>query len=117
MNGSIRKRGEKSWELTIGLGRDANGRRLRKFVNVKGTKKLAQEKLRELLTNLDKGIPLSPGKITPGGMAGEVAGGVCDSQLPAENQGTVRGDYPAAHHPRVGAYRAEKAHPQRRSGF
>jgi hypothetical protein len=26
MNGSIRKRGEKSWELTIDLGRDETGR-------------------------------------------------------------------------------------------
>ena len=66
MNGSIRKRGEKSWELTIDVGRDATGKRLRKFINVKGTKKLAQEKLRELLTSLDKGIPVSPGKITLG---------------------------------------------------
>jgi integrase len=66
MNGSIRKRGEKSWELTIDLGRDANGKRLRKFVNVKGTKKLAQEQPRELLISLDKGVPISPGKITLG---------------------------------------------------
>ena len=42
MNGSIRKRGEKSWELTIDLGRDEHGKRLRKFVNVKGTKSLSE---------------------------------------------------------------------------
>jgi integrase len=65
MNGSIRKRGERSWELTIDLGRDEKGKRLRKFVfvNVKGTKKLAQEKLRELLSSLDKGIPVQSNKI------------------------------------------------------
>ena len=50
MNGSIRKRGEKSWELAIDLGRDAGGRRRRKFVSVKGTKREAQKKLRELLS-------------------------------------------------------------------
>jgi integrase len=66
MNGSIRKRGEKSWELTIDLGHDAQGKRQRKFVNVKGTKKLAQEKLRELLTSLDKGMPLDSTKATVG---------------------------------------------------
>ena len=46
MEGSIRKRGVKSWELTIELGRDANGKRRRKFVNVKGPKAQAQQKLR-----------------------------------------------------------------------
>ncbi len=34
MNGSIRRRGKNSWELTIDLGRDEHGKRLRKFVNV-----------------------------------------------------------------------------------
>jgi len=53
VNGSIRKRGEKTWELTIDLGRDAAGKRKRKFVNVKGTKGKAQEKLRQLLISLD----------------------------------------------------------------
>ena len=66
MNGSIRKRGEKTWELTIDLGRDAAGKRKRKFVNVKGTKGKAQEKLRELLISLDRGIPVSTQKVTVG---------------------------------------------------
>ena len=66
MNGSIRKRGERSWELTIDLGKDAEGQRRRKFVNVKGTKAQAQQKLRELLTSLDRGIPVSTQKITFG---------------------------------------------------
>jgi hypothetical protein len=66
MNGSIRKRGEKSWELTIDLGRDATGQRKRKFLNVKGTKAQAQQKLRELLSSLDKGIPIGTQKITFG---------------------------------------------------
>ena len=50
MNGSIRSRGKGTWELTIDLGKDASGKRRRKFVNVKGTKAHAQQKLRELLT-------------------------------------------------------------------
>ena len=41
MNGSIRSRGKGTWELTVDLGRDANGKRHRKFVNVKGTKSKA----------------------------------------------------------------------------
>ena len=66
MNGSIRKRGEKTWELTIDLGRDAAGKRKRKFVSVKGTKSQAQQKLRELLTSLDKGMPVDTSKLTLG---------------------------------------------------
>jgi integrase len=64
MNGSIRRRGEKSWELNIDLGRDATGQRRRKFVNVKGSKAHAQQRLRELLTSLDKGLPIDSKKIT-----------------------------------------------------
>ena len=35
MNGSIRKRGKGTYELTIDLGRDAKGKRKRKFVAVR----------------------------------------------------------------------------------
>ena len=54
MNGSIRNRGKGTWERTVDLGRDSGGKRKRKFVNVKGTKTQAQQKLRELLTSLDR---------------------------------------------------------------
>ena len=64
MNGSIRSRGKGTWELTVDLGRDANGQRRRKFVNVKGTKSKAQQKLRELLSLDDKGIPIDTQKMT-----------------------------------------------------
>ena len=64
MNGSVRKRGDSSWELTIDLGRDDKGKRRRKFVSVKGTKAQAQRKLRELLTSVDKGMPLDTSKAT-----------------------------------------------------
>jgi len=50
----------------IELGRDANGKRMRKSVTVKGNKSDAQRKLRELLTNLDKGIPIDESKKTVG---------------------------------------------------
>jgi len=70
MNGSIRKRGERSWELTIDLGRGTDGKRKRKFVSVKGTKKLAEQKLREVLTTLDKGMPLDISKATVGEFLG-----------------------------------------------
>ena len=66
MNGSIRRRSKNSWELTIDLGHDAGGKRKRKYVSVKGTKKLAEQKLRELLSATDKGIPIDSRKITLG---------------------------------------------------
>ena len=56
MTGSIRKRGDHSWEITLDLGRDGRGKRVRRFVTVKGNKKHAQRRLRELLTELDGGI-------------------------------------------------------------
>jgi len=64
MNGSIRKRGEKSWELTIDLGRDVNGKRQRKFLHVKGSRKEADKRRRELLTQLDKGKKVETVTIT-----------------------------------------------------
>ena len=63
MEGSIRKRGKRSYELTIELGRGADGERLRKYESVKGTKAQAQQKLRELLALTDKGIPVGSQKI------------------------------------------------------
>ena len=62
MKGSLRQRSPGSWELTIDTGRDALGRRQRKFVTVRGTKAQAQRRLRELLSNIDRGIPPIPDK-------------------------------------------------------
>ena len=64
MKGSKRVRGKNSWELTIDLGRDANGRRRRKFLNVKGKAADADRKLREVLASLDRGLPLDTSKLT-----------------------------------------------------
>jgi integrase len=64
MNGSIRRRGKGTYELTIDLGKDSNGRRQRKFVNVKGTRKEADRKLRDILASIDKGLPVDAGKLS-----------------------------------------------------
>ena len=63
MEGRIRKRGKGSWELTIDLGRDAQGKRQRKFDTVRGKRADADRRLRELVGTLDKGTPLDTGKI------------------------------------------------------
>ena len=60
MKGSLRQRSPGSWELTIDTGRDALGRRQRKFVTVQSTKAQAQRRLRELLSILDKGLVYLP---------------------------------------------------------
>ena len=64
MKGSIRRRGKNSWELSIDVGRDHSGRRLREFKNVKGKKSDAEKELRELLTKKDHGLPIQGDKIT-----------------------------------------------------
>ena len=63
MTGSIRRRSPGSWEITIDLGRDEGGKRIRRFVSVKGTKRQAQQRLRELLNELDGGIVPSTERI------------------------------------------------------
>ncbi len=64
MNGSISKRGDRSWKLTIDLGRGPEGRRSRKFVTVKGTKADADRKLREVLSSLAKELPVDTSRLT-----------------------------------------------------
>ena len=64
MKGSIRRRTRDSWELNIYLGRDAQGKRLSKILNVKGKKADAERKMRELLASLDRGLPINTGKFT-----------------------------------------------------
>ena len=45
------------------LGRNAQGKRLRKYVNIKGKKADAEKRLREFLTAADKGLPIQNDKI------------------------------------------------------
>ena len=66
MNGTIRRRGKQSWELRFDLPRGADGQRRRTHVAVKGTKREAQRRLRELLTRAEGGLPLDTTRITLG---------------------------------------------------
>ena len=56
MKGGIRQRSPGTWELNIYLGRDAQGKPMRRWVTVRGTKAQAQRRLREILVELDRGI-------------------------------------------------------------
>ena len=53
MTGSIRNRGRGTWGLTISLGRDPNGRRIRRYFTFKGTKRDAERELRRLLAEFE----------------------------------------------------------------
>ena len=54
MKGHIRQRGKKSWEITYEAApRNAAGVRHQKTCTVRGTKRDAQRKLREILNALD----------------------------------------------------------------
>ena len=67
MKGSIRQRTKGSWEVTIDLGRDgATGRRLRHYESIRGGKKLAQQRLAELLVSFEQGSYIKPKRITLG---------------------------------------------------
>ena len=56
MKGTIRQRNPGSWEIQVFLGRDSNGKRMRKTETVRGKKSDAQRRLREILSELDRGI-------------------------------------------------------------
>ena len=56
MKGSIRPRDTDVWQITIGLGRDPNGKRLRKYETYRGKKRDAEVRKRELLSQFDKGL-------------------------------------------------------------
>ena len=65
--GHIRSQGEGSWQLKFDLGRDPlTGKRITKFVSVKGTKREAQAELTRLLAQRDAGSYVDPTKMTLG---------------------------------------------------
>jgi integrase len=66
--GHIRQRGRSSWELKFDAGpRDPEaGKRRIQYATVRGTKRDAQIKLRELLGAVDKGEHVAPSKMTVG---------------------------------------------------
>ena len=55
MKGTIRQRNPGSWEIQVFLGRDVNGKRIRKTETVRGKKSDAQRRLREILSEVDRG--------------------------------------------------------------
>lgn len=67
MKGSIRQRSKGSWEIFYDMGRDAvTGKRRQKSETVRGTKRDAERRLREVLLSLEKASYVKPNKITLG---------------------------------------------------
>ncbi len=62
--GSITRRGRKSWRIKYDLPRDETGERRIAYATVKGTRKDAEKERRRLLTALDKGMHVDPSAIT-----------------------------------------------------
>jgi integrase len=67
MNGHIRQRSAGSWEVKLDLPRDPVTRARRtRTETVRGTKSAAQRRLRELLTEVDRGAIADAGRMTTG---------------------------------------------------
>jgi len=66
MRGYIRRKGERSWQITLDTGTGPDGKRRRYFETIHGRKSDAQKRLNELLVNLEKGIHTPPGRLTVG---------------------------------------------------
>ena len=64
MRGSIRQRGNHSWEIQLYTGNGPDGKVRRHFETIHGRKGDAQRRLTELLSSLDKGTFMKPGKTT-----------------------------------------------------
>jgi integrase len=65
--GSIRQRGQRSWELKFDLGRDpVTGKRTLRYVSFRGTKREAQAELTRLINHKNEGTYVDPTKMTVG---------------------------------------------------
>lgn len=65
LKGSIKQRSPGSWQIRVFLGRDPQGKIMRRNETVRGKKADAERRLREILTELDHGItpPKKPYKL------------------------------------------------------
>jgi integrase len=64
MKGSMRRRGQRSWELKFDLGTDENGKRKIAYRSVKGTRSEAEAKLTEYVAQLGRGDYVTSSKET-----------------------------------------------------
>ncbi|MDO8636750.1 MAG: site-specific integrase [Dehalococcoidia bacterium] len=93
MRGHIRKRGKDSWTVVISLGHDpSSGKRLQKWVSIKGTKRDAEKALAEFIHSIEEGSYIKPHRLTVGEWLNqwlESYAGLHSSPRTAENYGSV----------------------------
>ena len=56
MAGEVKQRSPGSWQIRVFLGRDEHGKRIRKNETVHGKKADAERRLREILSQMDRGM-------------------------------------------------------------
>jgi hypothetical protein len=61
-----RSKGKGTWSIVIELDKDASGKRKQQWVTVVGSRRDAERRLREILTQRDMGNYVKPGKTTLG---------------------------------------------------
>ena len=65
MRGHLRKRGDRAWEISYDVGHDPRtGRRRRRWLTVRGTKRDAERRLASLLHELAEGAYVEPSLLT-----------------------------------------------------
>jgi hypothetical protein len=62
MRGTLKQRSKGSWTLTFDTGRDTTGKRCRRTVTVRGTKRQAEGRLAELVHQVDTGGYVNSGR-------------------------------------------------------
>jgi integrase len=64
MRGNITRRGKNSWRIKFDDGADASGKRITRYITVKGKRQDAQRELTKLLGAADAGTLVEPSKVT-----------------------------------------------------
>ena len=64
MRGSIRSKGQASWQIQVYVTPGPDGKPRRYFETIRGKKADAQRRLNELLVSMDKGVYTPPGRMT-----------------------------------------------------
>lgn len=113
MKGSIRQRSKGSWEICIDINRDpATGKRLRHFESVKGTKKVAQQRLAELLVSIEQGSYIKPKRITLGEWLGSWLNGYVATNCSPKTAQSYRSEVDGHIIPALGAVPLTQLQPQ-----
>jgi len=87
MKGNIRKRSKNGgWQITIWTGTKPDGKPQRHYETVRGRKSDAQRRLRELLTNIDKGAYTPPSHITVAELLNQWLVGYCKAHCSPRTQ-------------------------------